>query len=273
MAEVTKRWMLGALSAVGIVMPLQDSRAATAQTSAFDDPAAQPLEEVLKSFPFEIVTVDGAKALEEWTHLRTAGRGWPVVIGDDESLRDTVEMFTGAPANTQPSTPHILKAAEAIIVPKDIKAWQEADGNGELDAPIGKWPTKVASSNLPLGAAIDILTGKPLTAAHIVLIPTSHGWEVPAYLRWGGWNSCPPPAHQMAILRSWHDRFGAELAGLSADYMNLQIARPVTQKDEAMVLAEEQYAYCPDLVDQGAGDITTLAASLIGQKWWDFWWD
>jgi hypothetical protein len=40
-----------------------------------------------------------------------------------------------------------------------------------------------------------------------------------------------------------------------------------------MTVAKEQYIYCADIVDQGVGDISTLAATLIGQNWWSFWWD
>ena len=42
---------------------------------------------------------------------------------------------------------------------------------------------------------------------------------------------------------------------------------------EALDLAREQYAYCPDLVDQGTETLSALAASLLKDEWWHFWWD
>ena len=35
----------------------------------------------------------------------------------------------------------------------------------------------------------------------------------------------------------------------------------------------EQFAYCPDIVDQGAGTLEALAAVLVNASVWFFWWD
>ena len=42
-----------------------------------------------------------------------------------------------------------------------------------------------------------------------------------------------------------------------------------------MELALQQYAWCPDVVDQGAEDCTvgTLADTLAKSTVWYFWWD
>lgn len=39
------------------------------------------------------------------------------------------------------------------------------------------------------------------------------------------------------------------------------------------MLAKELYEYCPDIVDQGMGTITNLAALLMVSNAWFFWWD
>ncbi|HSG35259.1 MAG TPA: DUF4253 domain-containing protein, partial [Sphingomonadaceae bacterium] len=100
-----------------------------------------------------------------------------------------------------------------------------------------------------------------------------HGWEVPAYLRWGGWNACPPPEVHVAALRSWNERYGAELVGISGDALNLRVSSRPQTKEEATELAFEQFYYCADIVDQGVGTIANLAATLEAQDWWFFWWD
>jgi hypothetical protein len=38
-------------------------------------------------------------------------------------------------------------------------------------------------------------------------------------------------------------------------------------------LAQAQYVYCPDIVDQGVESIEALAATLLGDPRWFFWWD
>jgi len=40
-----------------------------------------------------------------------------------------------------------------------------------------------------------------------------------------------------------------------------------------MKLAWEQYHYCPDIVWQGVGTTSDLAAMLRGHGVWYFWWD
>ena len=266
MLNFTKRGLLGALGAVGLTGPAHASDAQGGKTP--DETSAQDRA----AFPYEIVTVTGAAALDEWTRLKSAGRGWPVVIGDDEALETIIWLSSPDNATLQPVA-DILKASESIAIPKDLKAWQVAYGYGDMEEPVGEWPSHVPNGDLGLTVATDILTGKPLEKVHIVLVPTDNSWEAPAFLHWGGSNACPPAEYHVAIVRQWHEQFGAELAGMGGDVINLQITRPVSDRKQAMALAREQYIYCADIVDQGVGDISTLAATLMGQGWWFFWWD
>ena len=96
---------------------------------------------------------------------------------------------------------------------------------------------------------------------------------MPAYLRWGGWNDCPPPAQHVAALKCWRERFGVELVGVNGDTQNLRATRRPADRETAMTLAHEQYAYCPDIVEQGVGGLSALAARLMADDWWYFWWD
>ncbi|MFT4076594.1 MAG: DUF4253 domain-containing protein [Asticcacaulis sp.] len=260
--RLTRRWLMGAF---GALIPFT-AKAADTQGA----PVPPSLDTLLASFPYKVITTTGEKALAEWSRLKTNNEGWPVVVGSEDDLRMLLENFSYA----APRTPvDILKAADALTLPKDLIAWQATNGYGGLGDPVGEWPAQVDSGNLGLSVAIDILTDKPLATAYIIMVPTTHSWEVPAYLRWGNWNACPPPEYHVALLRSWHERFGAEIAGLSGDVLNLQIIRPLREKDEALAVAREQYVYCADLVEQGVGSLSALAATLIGQDWWYFWWD
>lgn len=140
------------------------------------------------------------------------------------------------------------------------------------DPPLGDWPA--ASGIEPgLSVAFDILTGKPLPKVYVAIAPTNDWTEIPAYLQWGGWNACPSAEHHVAALRTWRDKYGAELVGINSDTMNLRVSRRPKTKDEALALARDHYVYCEDVIDQGVGTLSALAAELMQNDWWFFWWD
>jgi len=137
---------------------------------------------------------------------------------------------------------------------------------------VGKWPV-LAPPPAGLSVARDVLTGKYLEKTYIIVVPTKDWTEIPAYLRWGGWNENPPPEFHVAAFRSWQDRYGAELIGISGDVLNLRVKKKPRSKQEALDLAREIYDYNFDIVDQGVGTLSNLAAALKAHEWWYFWWD
>ena len=136
----------------------------------------------------------------------------------------------------------------------------------------GDWPAQPDGSP-GLTVASDILKGTPLPKVYIALIPTDDWTAIPAYLHWGGWNECPVPEYHVAALRSWRDRYGVELVGLAFDTLNLTATRPPHTREDALALAKEQYVYCADIIDQGVETYSALAATLMANDWWFFWWD
>ncbi|WP_206377132.1 DUF4253 domain-containing protein [Sphingomonas sp. G-3-2-10] len=222
--------------------------------------------------PYPRIETTGANALAEWERLRRAGNGWPVIVGGDEALALIGEQFE-AEGNAV-AVDVILAASRKIRVPEDLFARLDAERLSEEDkaALAGDWPESPPPET-GLTVASDILTGKPHDRVHILLIPTSDGAEVPAYLRWGGWNECPAPEMHVAVLRDWHARYGAELVGLSGDILNLRAKRRPETREAALTLATEQFFYCTDIVEQGVGSTSALAATLMSSDWWFFWWD
>ena len=77
----------------------------------------------------------------------------------------------------------------------------------------------------------------------------------------------------MAAQRSWSERYGAEIVGVTRDTLNLRVGRRPETREEALRLAREHYIYCNDSIDQGAGTQSNLAAQLMQHEWWSFWWD
>jgi Domain of unknown function (DUF4253) len=74
-------------------------------------------------------------------------------------------------------------------------------------------------------------------------------------------------------MRMWRDHYGAELIGMSSDTLNLRVATKPKTRQEALALARDQYVYCTDIIAQGLQTYSALAASLMANDWWFFWWD
>lgn len=142
----------------------------------------------------------------------------------------------------------------------------------EYHAVTGEWPSEPPRSP-GLTVAADWKTGEPLETVYIALIPTDDLTAIPVHLRYGGWNENPNAEFHMAALRSWHERYGAEIVGITHDTMNLRVHNRPSSREEAIELVREQYDYCADLVNQGVGDLSSLAAMLMESDWWYFWWD
>jgi hypothetical protein len=98
-------------------------------------------------------------------------------------------------------------------------------------------------------------------------------WQLPAELKYGDWNDCPSAKVHCAIHRAWQARFGAQIAGVSGDVVECIVTNPPQNKADALDLAWEQYFYCGDIVVQGVGTISNLAATLLNSPYWYFWWD
>ena len=105
------------------------------------------------------------------------------------------------------------------------------------------------------------------------MIRIENSWEAFGALGFGGWNDCPEARIHVAIHKRWRDRYGSSPIVISADVVECHVSRPPDNEQAALELAREQYAFCPDIVDQGTETISALAASLLGSPRWYFWWD
>ena len=137
---------------------------------------------------------------------------------------------------------------------------------------MGDWPNQIAQANRLI--SLDQWdTGRPPEEIFITILPTENPWHAPIYLRFGGWNANPPPDIHAAAFRHWATAFGAVPVVIQSDIVEFYVETPPSGRDAARALAREQYIYCNDIVDQGVGDLSTLAALLDGGSFWYFWWD
>ncbi|MHA4814087.1 DUF4253 domain-containing protein [Streptomyces aculeolatus] len=77
-----------------------------------------------------------------------------------------------------------------------------------------------------------------------------------------------------AVVRDWEDRFGARVVGVGFSTLHLSVAAPPAGIEDAVAVAAEHFAFCPDNVWQGTHDnLTDYAENLVNLNCWDFWWD
>jgi hypothetical protein len=67
-----------------------------------------------------------------------------------------------------------------------------------------------------------------------------------------------------------HQQGHPSLVGASGDWCEFKIEK---EPADWMVFANEAYAVCPDIVDQGTGSVEALAEEMKNTRRLYFWWD
>lgn len=263
---MTRRsWLAVVLSTIGLGV------AGRGQASETDGPLAS------SPFPYPTYKVAGEEALATWARLREVGDGYPLIVGP----LDSAELVAEAAGLNGRSSERVLAAAAAVNFPQDLLDRHAAELQAEAAEfgqtyddtyRVGAWPIR-ADPNPGGQLTRDVLSQAPYAEVLIVTLPARDAAEAIAMLGYGGWNACPPPEQHAAAFRSWGERFGFEPICVGHDAIEGRVARRPADKGAALALARELFAYCPDIVDQGTDDLSTLAAILMVSDWWFFWWD
>jgi hypothetical protein len=112
------------------------------------------------NFPYEIVEASGENALATWKELKNAGRGAPIVLGEDD-LENLLFPFDPMHRARLEPIEEILAAADAINFPDDLyKRRRDAEAEAkvsfgqiasladfddkECEAPLGDWPAETS---------------------------------------------------------------------------------------------------------------------------------
>ncbi len=217
-------------------------------------------------FPCEIIRVSGAQALTEYQRLKNESGFMPVILGDEAAMQSLLEPIEYLPE----SFAQLIEQAQTL----DVLEWLEkrqAQDPEYYDLTLGEWED--LSPATELSVQIDISTGKPFTQVLIALIPVSESWQIPAFLKIGGRNDCPTASEHAALFKYWDELYGIRVAGIVWDVLELEVLRPPTDKQQALLLAQQQFIYCPDIVYQGTQSIAALASTLLNGRVWFFWWD
>lgn len=212
----------------------------------------------------ETIEVSGDVAIQELNRLR---KDWPTthlfpfIIGSNEDLEQLLDMIEPPEDNGD----SIIQEAMAF----DVAGWLKEH------APERKatWPKKTLPPSTGILSVKDVLTQQLKPRMHIGLVEVTTDWHLFARLGYGGWNDCPPPHVQVAVHKYWDEKYKTSPVYVSGDTVELLVRSPAVEKECALTLAAEQYAYCYDIVEQGVGSVGKLASGLLSSKYWYFWWD
>jgi hypothetical protein len=222
-----------------------------------------------------LVEVPGAEALESWQRLRDLvpeTRRWPILAGDIDEVAQVLDPIGPG------FDPAVVLAASREIDPVQWGTELRESDPDLYDPPrdepeVRERVFRQTGPRRQITLHLDIQKGRPVDRVGVVLVPTEKSWEAPAYLNYGGWHECPEPAVHVAFLRRWHEIYGAEVVSIGPDAMELSVDRPVSDREAALALADEQFLYSYDIVAQGTETLDRLAAHLLQATVWYFWWD
>jgi hypothetical protein len=234
---------------------------------------SHPLEPLEGYEPIHTLITPGNAAFPMWKKLRSLTprtAHFPVILGPPDDARDiladALAMDPAPPAET-------LAFAQKINIDQWLERKRALDADLYDDLEEGPWPAALAAPSPNFSLPFDVLTHQPHPAVLLALVPAANSWELPAHLRFGNYNDCPEAAVHIAFARTWHEKFGSEIVCLSHDILETTVPRPPTTREAALILARQQFMYCPDIVDQGVETISNLAATLLNSDKWYFWWD
>ncbi len=235
-------------------------------------PATASLAELQDAFPYQLAALPPQEALEAYFALRqeSEASGYSPFLFSDLVCVEQLSEGLQPPLLSPPET---LERAATI----DIVQWlakRQFEEQDLVSQDMGQWPDAVGSNNeFAFQFAPSTRRQRLRESVYMAMVPTRHSWEIPAYLNFGGWNSCPEPELQVAIAKYWHDRYGADMVATDASTLEFFVAHPPQDREAAESLALEQYLFCYDIVVQGVMSIRNLAGTLQHGTVWYFWWD
>ena len=203
---------------------------------------------------------------------------WPVLLDPN----DRHDVMHDGPA--PPYESDRIEQASPEDVLSELWPWNDRPADAEelewmrqVTEPYGPAFTGLASNRAPLRDSAIEQTLEYLDANEsrsLALVPVIRGADVPVALGWyGAVNHTNDIWKISVVLRSWEERFGALLLGLGFDTMTVIVRRPPSP-EQALAVAAEHYAFCPDNIDQSETPSLPEYAELLARSpAWHFWWD
>ena len=213
----------------------------------------------------KIAGADAVRIVEEYRSQFAATGRYPFLIGD----RDELELIRELGEYDKRDPVDLIRSSLRL----DLTHWiAKRRSQFSFSAPLGKFPGEILEKG-SISLHKDGFAGKFKSEVYLGLATIDEPWQLPAILKFGDWDECPPAEVHCAFHREWQKKFGAEIVGMSASVMECTVADPPTNRADAVRLAREQYWYCRGIVEQGCESVSNLAATLLNSPYWYFWWD
>ena len=208
----------------------------------------------------------------------------PVLVVSDETLADWLGILDDEEAYSKEEVLKQTKRAAKEILDERFLEYTEDyvdDTKDDVQTNEGDWLLSELMGDFVVEETLNELSsfmeydGSGIMETILFEIPVQNPWEVIAWVPMGGWNECPETAEMMEVCKYWYEKYGAIPAVISHDTLEFVVEKPIADKEQAWELAKEQYAFCPDRVDQGTANCTIgeLAGCLNQSEVWYFWWD
>lgn len=228
------------------------------------------------NFEYEVyLSANGDEIEERFLELEEEGKekGFsPLIIYPSDVLDDMLQIIMDDSG--------IIPTEEAIDKwrKETIESINELDPDEILDE---RMDDIYEYYDLVEGELIDMEPNHMVTAfeveyEEIILakVPTLNTWELPIWIPMGGFNDCPMPEEQAVVFKKWNENYGARPICLSYESWELKLDVPVEDEASCQLLAEEQMAFCEDIVFQSELEsLNGLASSIKNSSIWLFWWD
>jgi Domain of unknown function (DUF4253) len=178
--------------------------------------------------------------------------------------RDFVRLQEEVIANP----PSMLEVPAGVVIPEDP------------GPPFASWPGLAPPA--PIAQADDVprtVVARKVVAdmvtpqAHIGLVPAASNADIPALLGWQGSTNWIDATRLSAVLRSWQERFGAQVVGFGHATLYMSVSAPPTTRQHAEQVALEHFLTCPDNVYQVAWTFPGYVDRVLRADLWRLWWD
>jgi hypothetical protein len=228
----------------------------------------------------------GNSAAQTWGKLATNWKelgGWPILCGPEKERPHLVRTLSNSPVTTSEILAAVPTGSPTAIFEQRLReANAEWPDDEELkshqsrvlaEPDFSSWPTILPEQKRRRLHGTFDHRNQQFEKCLLAIIKPAHRAHAPAYLRFGHYNDCPPPALHVAQLKNWFERFGAVPVVITHDVIEVCVSVPLTDPRQAFEVAREQYLYSPDIVDQGTETVANLAKEIWNQRFWYFWWD
>ena len=231
---------------------------------------------------------DGPAPAGLWPRLHAAHQDcglWPLLLdglaSDPSRPWDDGEFWPATSTPDQHDPERLLADWWAACVGGDEGDLLTSDRRDALTAPYARvWPglapalsPRVAPRQHADHWAEQLSLAQP--DMRLGLVPAARSSDALAAVGWQGAVNHIGVAELCAVLRSWEDRFGVRVIGVGFAELYLSVAAPPADIAEALPVAAEHFAFCPDNVWQGQRPYTLAAYAerLVDAPTWAFWWD